>query len=75
MVGNDPVEVERLLVAGELVCPSCSGALGPWGNARCRSSRGQAGTVRHRPRRGRCGSCGATHVLLEQGWLLSLIHI
>jgi len=69
MVGNDPVEVERSLVAGELVCPSCSGALGPWGNARWRSSRGPAGTVRHRPRRGRCASCGGTHVLLAQGWL------
>ena len=69
MVGNDPVEVERSLVAGELACPSCSGVLAPWGNARWRSSRGQAGTLRHRPRRGRCASCGSTHVLLPQGWL------
>lgn len=70
MVGNDPVEVERSLVAGELVCPSCSGVLAPWGNARWRSSRGPAGPVRHRPRRGRCASCGSTHVLLAQVWLL-----
>ncbi len=69
MVGNDPVEAERLLVAGELVCPSCTGVLSPWGHARWRSSRGAAGTVRHRPRRGRCASCGSTHVLLAQVWL------
>lgn len=69
MVGNDPVEVERSLVAGELVCPSCSGVLAPWGNTRWRSSRGAEETVRHRPRRGRCSSCGSTHVLLPQVWL------
>lgn len=69
MVGTDPVEVERMLVSGELSCPSCRGVLAPWGNARWRSTRGPAGTVRHRPRRARCASCGATHVLLAEVWL------
>ncbi len=70
MVGTDRVEVERLLGAGELACPSCPGVLGPWGYARLRSSRGLVGSVRHRPRRARCGSCGGTHVLLSALWLL-----
>lgn len=70
MVGTDPVEVERMLLCGELSCPSCPGLLAPWGYARWRSSRGAAGTVRHRPRRGRCSWCGATHVLLAQVWLV-----
>ena len=70
IVGTDPVEVERMLVSGALSCPSCRGVLAPWGNARWRSSRGAAGTVRHRPRRARCSLCGATHVLLAQVWLV-----
>lgn len=70
IVGSDPVEVERSLVSGELSCPSCRGVLAPWGNARWRSLRGAAGTVRHRPRRARCASCGTTHVLLAEEWLL-----
>ena len=70
IVGTDPVEVERQLLSGELSCPSCRGVLVPWGNARWRSSRGAAGTVRHRPRRSRCASCGGTHVLLAQEWLV-----
>ncbi len=70
IVGSDPVEVERMLVSGELWCPSCRGVLAPWGNARWRSSRGEQGSVRHRPRRARCAWCGATHVLLAQVWLL-----
>ena len=37
MVDTDPVEVERLLLAGELACPCCEGVLGPWGHARWRS--------------------------------------
>lgn len=69
MVGTDEVAVERSLVSGELVCPSCSGVLAPWGNARWRSSRGPEGTVKHRPRRARCSGCGGTHVLLSQVWL------
>lgn len=59
-----------MLVSGELSCPSCRGVLAPWGNARWRSSRGVKGTVRHRPRRARCSSCGVTHVLLAQSWLV-----
>lgn len=70
MVGTDPVEVERLLVSGELSCPACGGVLAPWGNARWRSARGEQGLVRHRPRRARCVACGGSHVLLAQVWLL-----
>ncbi len=70
MVGTDGVEVERLLLSGELSCPACPGVLGPWGYARSRSSRGPVGTVRHQPRRARCTSCRATHVLLPALWLL-----
>lgn len=70
MVGTDLVEVERSLGCGELACPGCGGVLGPWGHARSRSCRGALGPVRHRPRRARCGSCGRTHVLLAQVWLL-----
>ena len=69
MVGIDRAEVERLLLSGELSCPSCQGVLAPWGHARSRSSRGPDGTIRHRPRRARCGSCRGTHVLLAQWWL------
>lgn len=69
MVGTDRAEVERALLAGELVCPSCAGVLGPWGHARSRASRGPDGTVRHRPRRARCTGCRSTHVLLAQAWL------
>ena len=37
MVGTDRAEVERLLLSGELVGPSCAGVLAPWGHARSRS--------------------------------------
>lgn len=70
MVGTDLVEVERSLAGGGLACPGCGGVLGPWGHARSRSCRGAEGPVWHRPRRARCGSCGRTHVLLAQVWLL-----
>lgn len=70
MVGTDPVEVERMLVSGDLSCPACRGVLAPWGNARWRTSRGPRGPVRHRPRRARCVACGATHVLLAESWLV-----
>src|SRR5206468_2953908 len=69
MVGTDPVEVERLLLGGELLCPSCSGALRPWGHARWRSSRRERDIVRHRPRRATCSGCAKTHVLLPATWL------
>ncbi|WP_448073855.1 hypothetical protein [Georgenia yuyongxinii] len=70
IVGTDPVEVERLLRSEELVCPDCGSVLARWGHARERSSRGEDGTVRHVPRRARCTTCGGTHVLLAQLWLL-----
>lgn len=70
MVDADRVEVERRLMAGDLSCPSCSGALHPWGHARWRTSRGEHGQVRWRPRRANCRACNQTHVLLPQGWLL-----
>src|SRR5674476_1202159 len=53
MVDTDAVVVEARLLVGELGCPSCGGVLRPWGHARWRFSRGQEGTVRHRPRRAR----------------------
>lgn len=69
MVGTDPVEVERLLLAGELACPSCSGVLRPWGHGRWRWLRRERDSVRHRPRRGSCAACASTHVLLPVTWL------
>ena len=69
MVGTDPVEVERLLLTGELACPSCAGVLRPWGHARWRSSRLERDSVRHRPRRASCAACAKTHVLLPALWL------
>lgn len=69
MVDTDPVEVERLLLTGELTCPSCEGVLRPWGHARLRSSRREHDSVWHRPRRAFCSACGGTHVLLPGTWL------
>jgi hypothetical protein len=69
MVDTDSVVVERMLVTGELGCPSCGGVLRPWGYARWRSSRREADTVRHRPRRANCAGCARTHVLLSTEWL------
>jgi hypothetical protein len=69
MVDTDPLEVERLLLGGELLCPSCEGVLRPWGHARWRSSRWEHGSVRHRPRRASCSTCPRTHVLLPASWL------
>lgn len=66
MVGTDPVEVERRLLAGELWCP-CGGGLSPWGHARPRIVHG-VGSLR--PRRARCGRCLVTHVLLAVSCLL-----
>lgn len=67
MVGTDPVEIERRLRAGELVCPCGVGRLVPWGHARRRSVRG-VGSLR--PRRARCSGCLATHVLMAVSCLL-----
>lgn len=69
MVGTDPLEVDRSLLAGELVCPSCEGVLRPWGHARWRCSRRELDEVRHRPRRASCTECASTHVLLPALWL------
>jgi len=69
MVDTDAVVVERLLLTGELCCPSCGGVLRPWGHARWRVSRREQGTVRHRPRRANCMGCAKTHVLLSTAWL------
>jgi hypothetical protein len=70
MVDTDAVVVERLLLTGQLTCPSCGGVLAPWGNGRWRSSRREQGVVRHRPRRASCTGCPKTHVLLSSTWLL-----
>jgi hypothetical protein len=69
MVGTDSVEVEGLLLAGELACPSCAGVLRPWGHARWRWSREEGASVQHRPRRASCAGCAKTHVLLPATWL------
>ena len=62
-VEADAGGVERRLLAGQLVCPGCSGVLAGWGHARRRAARGPDGLVWMRPRRSRCIGCGATHVL------------
>ncbi len=69
MVDTDSVVVERLLLTGELACPSCGGVLRPWGHARWRVSRLERSSVRHRPRRASCTGCAKTHVLLSTAWL------
>jgi hypothetical protein len=61
-VEADPVRVESRLVAGQVDCPGCAGALRPWGWARPRGVHGLRGVLR--PRRGRCSRCLVTHVLL-----------
>jgi Domain of unknown function (DUF6431)/Homeodomain-like domain len=65
-------EVERDLRAGVLCCPSCAGALGPWGWARrrCVRSAERGALLALRPRRARCRGCGGTHVLLPDVCLL-----
>lgn len=69
-VEADAAGVERRLLAGELSCPGCAGALGGWGYGRERRLRGPDGVVCVRPRRSRCSGCGATHVLLPVRMLL-----
>lgn len=61
-VEADQVRVESRLLAGQVGCPACPGALRPWGWARRRGVRGIAGMLR--PRRARCPGCLVTHVLL-----------
>lgn len=69
MVGSDPERVETDLRSGSVVCPSCTGRLGPWGFARWRNVRSERGSIALRPRRARCGSCRSTHVLLPDAVL------
>jgi hypothetical protein len=49
----DGGEVERRLVAGELVCPGCGGRLACWGWARTRQVRDREGLMVLSPRRAR----------------------
>ena len=73
MVGTDEDEVDRVLRAGGLACPGCSGVLAPWGYARRRKVRAEGEVWRLRPRRSRCsaaGGCGRTHVLLPTSCLV-----
>jgi transposase-like protein len=60
----DAAAVEARLLAGQIVCPDCSGILSPWGFGRPRWLREVVGRVRVRPRRAICAGCGRTHVLL-----------
>ena len=70
-VNGDGAVVERQLAGGGLLCPSCGGVLGGWGNARPRRVRVWGGAGRELvPRRSRCRGCGATHVLLPV-WCLA----
>jgi hypothetical protein len=70
-VGNSAAVAEELLGNGLLSCPGCGGRLGGWGHAvRRRVFTAGRIPVAVRPRRARCGSCGATHVLLP-AWLLA----
>ncbi len=71
IVGIDPLEVERGLVAGEFDCPDCSGSVRPWGSARRRVLRcAESVEVWRQPRRGRCSVCRRTHVLVAQDSLV-----
>lgn len=72
MVEIDVPGVERDLRAGLLCCPSCAGALAPWGWARRRCVRSveRGALLALRPRRARCRGCGGTHVLLWDACLL-----
>src|SRR5680860_1606964 len=70
MVGTDLLEVDRLLIGGELRCPDCAGELRPWGHARERGVRDETTVVRVRPRRSSCSACRCTHVLLPASTLV-----
>lgn len=70
MVGNDPLEVDRLLRGGHLRCPGCDGELRPWGHARSRGVRDEDSTALSRPQRSSCSGCSQTHVLLPVFMLL-----
>ena len=66
IVGAEVALVEAELVGGRLGCPACRAVLGPWGFARERVLRCQAGNRLLRPRRARCRGCAGTHVLLPE---------
>lgn len=70
MVGTDDAAVECDLAGGLLICPPCRGVLGPWGHGRARTLRRGGVDERVRPRRSRCRSCGRTHILLAECWLV-----
>ncbi len=70
IVCAEQARVESELVGGALSCPSCRGALGPWGHARERVLRCSSGDRWLRPRRARCRGCAGTHVLLADVALL-----
>jgi hypothetical protein len=70
MVGTDPLEVDRLLLGGLLLCPGCEQVLRPWGWARTRSVRELVEVVVVRPRRSLCSGCTRSHVLLPEQLLL-----
>lgn len=68
LLTHDPAATSARLDAGGLACPDhgCGGQLGPWGHARPRVLRVEAGrTETHTPRRGRCRACRRTHVLVS----------
>ena len=71
-VGVDGGAVETALAGGGLRCPvaGCGGRLAPWGWARSRVVRGEAGPVVLRPRRSVCSGCRRSHVLLPASVLL-----
>jgi len=70
IVCTEAARVEAELLAGVLACPSCQGALGPWGHARRRVLRCRVGDRWLLPRRARCRTCSGTHVLLPDLCLL-----
>ena len=60
-----PERAERILQAGNMGCPRCTGRLRPFGHGRTRTVRGRGtATLRVTPRRARCGDCGGTQILL-----------
>ena len=60
-----PERAERILQAGNMLCPRCPGRLRPFGHGRTRTVRGRGtATLRVTPRRARCGDCGGTQILL-----------
>ena len=60
-----PERAERILQAGNMGYPRCSGRLRPFGHGRTRTVRGRGtATLRVTPRRARCGDCGGTQILL-----------